>query len=63
VQYSFQVHLKRSPVDGPSLNDERLFEQVKGNIGGSGREAWFQHRKGTGKGAWNREVSGVFFLP
>jgi len=31
-------------VDRPSLNGDRLFEQVKGNIGGSGREAWFQHR-------------------
>jgi nitrite reductase (NADH) large subunit len=31
-----------------------------GYIGGSGIAVWFQHRKRTGKDAWNRKVSGVF---
>jgi nitrite reductase (NADH) large subunit len=45
----------------PSVNDDRLAEQVVGSIGGSGIAAWFKHRKRTGKDAWNRKVSGVFF--
>jgi hypothetical protein len=45
----------------PSVNDDRLAAQVVGNIGGSGIDVWFQHRKRTGKDAWNRKVSGVFF--
>jgi nitrite reductase (NADH) large subunit len=45
----------------PSVNDDRLAEQVVGSIGGSGIDVWFQHRKRTGKDAWNRKVSGVFF--
>jgi nitrite reductase (NADH) large subunit len=32
-----------------------------GYIGGSGIAVWFQHHKRTGKDAWNRKVSGVFF--
>jgi nitrite reductase (NADH) large subunit len=44
-----------------SVNDDRLAAQVVGNIGGSGMAVWFQHRKRTGKDAWNRKVSGVFF--
>jgi nitrite reductase (NADH) large subunit len=41
----------------PSVNDDRFV----GNIGESGIDVWFQHRKRTGKDAWNRKVSGVFF--
>ncbi|MCX7256810.1 MAG: hypothetical protein NTZ64_08740, partial [Polaromonas sp.] len=42
-------------------DDDRLAAQVVGYIGGSGIAVWFQHRKRTGKDAWNRKVSGVFF--
>ena len=44
----------------PSVNDDRLAAEVVGNSDKPGT-AVRRHRRRTGKDAWNRKVSGVFF--